>query len=242
MQENKAKQPASFRFQFDFCLIVFLLLYAGASKMLVDLVAPAFRLNSNGRPPRRSSHGVRMALFALICMQFKLAGPDGIHPLMDFSTRRRTEKQHSRCLIDGRSAFKSLGFLTRFVKENFGEPSHPSQIGWRRRKWLVNHPRFFPSPVSSPTNISLAGFQMQQQQLEILVAITISHRKVLLTRDNKQSVINMTNWCVCDLFISQRVNDEWSRLVTATCGSLGEIAMNTSLHFAESRSSDTSRK
>ncbi len=179
MQENKAnKFPIPVWFSFDsFLIIIRRSQQDGGSR------STGFRLNSNGRPPRRSSHGVRMALFALICMQFKLAEPDGIHPLMDFSTRRRTEKQHSRCLIDGRSAFKSLGFLTRFVKENFGEPSHPSQIGWRRRKWLVNHPRFFSSPVSSPTNVSLAGFQMQQQQLEILVAITISHRKVFLTRE-----------------------------------------------------------
>ena len=63
------------------------------------------------RPPRRSrSHSFRMALFALICMQFELAGPDGIHPLMDFSTRRteinnnNTSRQR---LIDGRSGAHS---------------------------------------------------------------------------------------------------------------------------------------
>ena len=55
-------------------------------------------------------------------MQFELAGPDGIHPLMDFSTRRTEINNNNtsrQCLIDGRSGRIQISwFLTRIVKEN----------------------------------------------------------------------------------------------------------------------------
>ena len=123
------------------------------------------------RPPRRSrSHSFRMALFALICMQFELAGPDGIHPLMDFSTRRTEINNNNtsrQCLIDGRSGRIQISwFLTRIVKENSYSKSEwiTSQEMARESSKVLS----FAIDFWFSNKHSLVKFHMQQQRSNLI--------------------------------------------------------------------------
>ena len=124
------------------------------------------------RPPRRSrSHSFRMALFALICMQFELAGPDGIHPLMDFSTRRteinnnNTSRQR---LIDGRSGAHSNLLVSNSHCEK--EPSY-SKSEWITSQEMARESSkvlSFAIDFWFSNKHSLVKFHMQQQRSNLI--------------------------------------------------------------------------